>query len=365
MGHVTDVLPGERAECVRLSRGLLMAAAILLGSVSSHAAPQAPAAAPPLVLERSIVIPGVPIGPYSDHMAVDFAGKRLFATPQAGKAVAVLDLKDGRVLKMIGGLDNPHSIFYSSRLQRLFVTDGTSGEVKIFRGSDYSLIKTIRLEPGADGLIYDPRTQLLYVNNGGEDAGMRRSIISVVDVARMRKVADIPIATPGLEASVIDSNEQLLYVNLVDESAVAVVDLRRRQLIATWKLPAGAGRNLALALDIPRSRLFVACRESPMHGSLFVLDSADGRAITSLPIGGYPDGVFIDRERQRIYVSTGVGQVETYAIGAGDVYRRRPRVDTAVMAKTSLYSPELDRLFVSLPHLTTDAQIMVFEPQDR
>ncbi|HEY7889807.1 MAG TPA: hypothetical protein VIC29_16425 [Steroidobacteraceae bacterium] len=41
----------------------------------------------------------------------------------------------------------------------------------------------------------------------------------------MRKVADIPIAAPDLEAAVVDSGKQLLYVNLVNESAVAVVDL--------------------------------------------------------------------------------------------------------------------------------------------
>lgn len=343
---------------------LLVVSALLLGFASSHAAPRAHGAGAPLALQRSIVIPDVPVGPYSDHMAVDPAGKRLFATPQAAKAVAVLDLVHGRVLKMIGGFGNPHSIFYSARLQRLFVTDGQSGEVKVFSGTDYSLIRTIRLEIGADGMIYDPRSQLLYVNNGGDDAGKRDSVISVVDVARMRKVADIPIAAPDLEAAVIDSGRQLLYVNLVDESAVAVVDLRKRQAIATWKLPAGAGRNLAIALDTPHARLFVACRESAMHGAVFVLDSADGRMVARLPIGGYPDGISIDHKRQRIYVSTGVGHIETYAMDSGDVYHQEPQVDTAVMAKTSLYSGDLDRLFVSLPHLTTDAQIMIFAPQD-
>lgn len=343
---------------------LLLVSALLLGLASSYAGARAEAADLPLVLKRSIVMPDVPVGPYSDHMAVDLAGKRLFATPQAAKAVAVLDLVHGRLLEMIGGFGNPHSIFYSARLKRLFVTDGGSGEVKVFSGADYSLIRTIRLEAGADGMIYDPRLQLLYVNNGGDDAGQRGSVISVVDVAGMRKVADIPIAAPDLEAAVVDSGKQLLYVNLVDESAVAVVDLRKRRTIATWTLPPGAGRNLAIALDIPHARLYVACRESPMHGSLFVVDSADGHTIARLPIGGYPDGISIDHKRQRIYVSTGVGHIETYAIGSGDVYRREPRVDTAVMAKTSLYSADLDLLFVSLPHLTTDAQVMVFAPQD-
>jgi hypothetical protein len=354
----------KRVARVCAGRRLRIAAVVLLALASLQATTHALAAGAPLSLKRAIVIPDVPLGPYSDHMAVDLAGKRLFATPQAAKAVAVLDLKDGRVLRMLGGFGNPHSIFYSSSSKRLFVTDDTNG-VKIFNGEDYSLLRTIRLEPGADGMVFDPRTRLLYINNGGEDAGMNHSVISVIDVAQMRKVADIPIASPSLEAAAIDSKEQLLYVNLVDDSAIAVVDLKARRVIATWKLPAGAGRNLAMALDIPHRRLYVACRESPMHGSLFVLDSGDGRSLARLPIGGYPDGISIDHQRQRIYISTGVGHVETYAIGSGDVYRREPRVDTALMAKTSLYSQKLDRLFVSVPHLTTDAQIMIFEPRGR
>lgn len=364
MSHVTQSNRGETVHRARWSRHPLLAAALLLAFVTLHAGPQATAAQAPLILKGSIVIPDVPIGPYSDHMDVDLAGRRLFATPQAARAVAVLDIDHRRVLKMIGGFGNPHSIFYSARLNRLFVTDGQNGDVKVFSGRDYSLIKTIRLDVGADGMVYDPRSQLLYVNNGGADAGMRDSVISVLDVAGMRKVADIPVAAPDLEAAVVDPGRRLLYVNLVDESAVAVIDLRLRRTIATWKLAPDAGRNLAIALDIPRARLYVACREAPMHGSLFVLDSTNGRSIARLPIGGYPDGIFIDNKRQRIYVSTGVGYIETYAIGSGDVYRRQPRVDTAVMAKTSLYSSELQRLFVSLPHLTTDAQIMIFEPRD-
>ena len=318
MSYLTEPRRSQPAACACWSRCLLAASALLLVFTSSHAAPRAPAADAPLILRRSIVIPDVPVGSYSDHMDVDLADKRLFATPQAAKAVAVLDLEHGRVLKMIGGFGNPHSVFYSAKLNRLFVTDGASGDVKVFSGEGYSLIRTIRLKVGADGMIYDPSSRMLYVNNGGDDAGMRGSDISVVDVAAMRKVADIPIAAPDLEAAVIDSGKQLLYINLVDESAVAVVDLRKRRPIATWKLPPHAGRNLAIALDIPRARLYVACRESPMHGSLFVLDSADGRSIARLPIGGYPDGIAIDHKRKRIYVSTGVGHIETYAIGSGD-----------------------------------------------
>ena len=362
MNHLDKTHFGARAVAAGRGARLLMASAALLACAWALVAPRASAADGPWVLERSIQIPGVPVGPYSDYPSIDPAGGRLFATPQAAKAVAVLDLKDGRVLKVISGIGNPHGSFYSPQLKRLFVADGASGDLKVFSGEDYSLIKTIPLARDADWLVYDPHSQLIYVNNGGEEAGMDHSLISVVDPVRLEKVADISVATPGLEASVVDPEKQLLYVNLVDEAAVAVVDLGKRRTVATWKLPGHGHRNLAIALDTRHSRLYVACRDSPMQGSIIVLDSAGGRAVATLPIGGLADGISVDQKRQRIYVSTGVGHVETYDIAANDVYHRLATVDTAVMAKTSLYSSELDRLYVSVPHLTTEAQIMVFKP---
>ncbi|HEY7886601.1 MAG TPA: YncE family protein [Steroidobacteraceae bacterium] len=357
MNYLTDrTAPGGS------SIRLLVTTAVLLACLWSVGAAQASAAGP-LVPEGSMTIPAVPPGPYSDYLYIDLSGRRLFATPQAAKAVAVLDLKNGRLLKMIHGIGNPHGVFYSPTLQRLFVADGESGDVKVFSGKDYSLIRTIPLARGADGFVFDPKSKYIYVNNGGEDAGMSHALISAVDTVRMEKVADIPIATPDLEASAVDSAKQLLYVNLVEEAEVAVVDLRKRRVLTTWKLPAGVHNNIAMALDAAHARLYVASRDCAMHGSLIVLDTTNGRAVTKLPIGGWADGISIDHKRHRIYVSTGVGHIDTYAIGAHDTYRREASVDTAVMAKTSVYSSELDRLYVSVPHLgETMAQILIFKP---
>jgi DNA-binding beta-propeller fold protein YncE len=295
-------------------------------------------------------------------LAVDVHGGTLFATPQAAKAVAVINLKDGRVVKMISGIGNSHGIYYSESLKRLFVADGASGDLKVFSGDNYELIKTIPLAKGADWLTYNPADNYIYVNNGGDEAGMDHSIVSAVDTEAMIKVADIPIASPGLEASVIDPSKGLLYVNLVDEGEVAVVDLARKSVKTTWKLTKGH-RNMAVTLDVPHKRLYVATRDTPMHGSLIVLDTDNGSQLATLPIGGWADSISLDAKRQRIYISTGVGHLETFSVEPHDIYRKLPSLDTAVMAKTGLYSTELDRMYVSVPHLGgTPAQIMVFVP---
>ena len=350
--------PSVRTGGIGWTGRLLMEATLLLASALPLGAAAAPA---PLALEKTIAIPGVPVGPYSDHLAIDSATGRIFATPQAAKAVAVLDLKSGRVVKMLRDIANPHGIYYSDRLKRLFVVDGGKGEVKVFSGNDYALTQTIPLTVGADVAVYDPRSRLLYVTNGGEDAGMTYGIVSAIDTARMQKVADIHIATPYLEAFAIDSARQLLYVE--GEDVIFVVDPRTRRTMSVWQLPSGH-RSKAIALDAARARLYVACRDSSLHGSILVLDSNTGHVMTTLPIGGWVDDVHLDHRRNRIYASTGVGYVETYAIEPHDVYRREPKVESDILAKTSLYSGERDRLYVNVPHLGDfgTAEVLVYKP---
>lgn len=155
----------------------------------------------------------------------------------------------------------------------------------------------------------------------------------------------------------------MLYVNLYDGSAVAVVDLKTRQQVGAWKLPEGIHYDIGMTIDAARSRLYVASRDTSVRGTVIVMDTANGHVVATLPIGGWADGVSVDQERQQFYVSAGVGQIDTYTIEANDVYHRLSEVDTAVLAKTSLYSRELDRLFVSVPTLgATKAQVMVFKP---
>jgi len=182
-------------------------------------------------------------------------------------------------------------------------------------------------------------------NAGGTDS----SLVTIIDAVKLEKVGDISIPAPSLEGSALDAEKQLLYVNLNIAGAVAVVDLRKRETVAVWKLPPGGHRAMGAALYTARERLYVTTRDTSIRGSVIVLDTTNGRTVATLPIGGWADDVSIDPKRQRIYVVTGVGYVDTYAIGANDVYQREPRVETALLAKTGIYSKELDRMFVSVP----------------
>ena len=314
----------------------------------------------PLHLVQSIVMPEVPAGPYADHMAIDVRGHRLFTTPQANHAVDILDLSTGKVLHTITGFGNPHAILFREDKNRLFITDGGTGALRIFDATTYKEVKSIKLELDADGMVYDEETGYVYVSNGGDAAGKEYSLISIIDTASEEKIGDIRVEAPGLEAMAIDHAKNRLFVNLPESSSIGVIDLGKRSVIATWPLSKGK-MNMAFALNAADHRLYVGCRDTDVRGSIVIVDEDNGKELDKLPIGGWVDSMFYDAKRGRIYASSGVGEVYTYQRDAGGNFQALDLTDTAVMAKTSLYSPELQQLFVAVPHLgETSAKVLVF-----
>jgi DNA-binding beta-propeller fold protein YncE len=284
------------------------------------------------------------------------------AAPRVGREV-LSDLKTGKVLHTIPSFGNPHSILYRADRNRLFVTDGGIGSLRIFDATTYREIKSIKLELDADGIGCDDKSGYLYVSNGGDAAGKEYSFISIIDTVREEKVGDIRIGAPVLEAMLIDHAKNRLYINLPESSSIAVVDLQKRTVIATWPLTKGK-KNMAFAFDPEHHLLYVGCRDTDVRGSIVIVNTQTGKELARLPIGGWVDSMFYDPETNRIYASSGVGEVFTYERQPDGTYKALEPVDTAVMAKTSLYSPDLHRLFVSVPHLGgTVAKVLVFRPQ--
>ena len=324
--------------------------------------PARPQAARPLLFIQTIIMPGVPVGPYTDHLSVDLKARRLFTTPQAKKAVQVFDLASGKLLHEIDGLGNPHSVIYRSDLNRIYIVDGEPGLVRIYDGRDYRALQTVKLLANADSAAYDPETRLMYVVNGGAEAHLDHSFISVIDTTTGRHTADISIPSPGLEAMALESKGPDLYVNIIDGNEIGVVDRLKRKLVATWPVTKGR-RNIAIALDEDHHRLFVGCRNTDISGAIVIMDTQTGKELgTTLPIGGWVDYLAYDPATGCLYATCGTGYVYVYQQHGPDHFDLIGKAETAVMAKTGLLVPEWKRFFVSVPHIAdTPAKVLVFQ----
>ena len=314
--------------------------------------------AAPLTLASTFTMPQEVSGNF-DHLAIDTRGKRLFVTPEGYNSVIVFDYTTGQMVHVIRGIGTPHAVLYREDLKRIYVTDGNPGELKIFDGATYRLLKSITLLAHTDSVRYDPNTRYLYIVTGGKEAKQTDSIISIADTTSGTIVGNIRIESDALEAMAIDANAGILYVSDKAKNQVDVVDLRSRSLIAAWPITLGQN-NTSLALDEAHHRLFVGCRS----GHLVVFDTTSGKEITSLPMTKGVDDMVYDPATKRLYASCGDNQgiVEVYEQTTPGKLVSIARVPSGPAGKTALLSTRLHRYFVSVPrHGESAASVLVYE----
>ena len=344
-------LPNNRLICA------LALSALLLASLSLAQQSNATSGFDqPLKLIRSLSL-GPEITGNFDHFGVDLKRNRLFATPEDFKAVLVFDLTDGKVVHVIQGIVRPHAVLYREDTDRLYVTDGGDGSVKVYDGQTYQLVNRIPLLKDADSIGYDTSTKYLYVDNGGGDAGQTYSMLSVIDTTSNKKLADIKIDGDTLEAMALDAYRPRLYVNDKAKNSVVVVDRLKNAIVAQWPITLGKG-NVTMALDEQRQRLFVGCRD----GKLVVLDTNTGKELQALAITPGVDDTIYDPSTRRLY-AIGGGAVDVYDQATLDRYVSAGTVRAGATAKTGRFVPQLKTLFVASPQSANEnAKVMLFEP---
>ena len=104
----------------------------------------------PLRLEKTIDLPEVQ--GRIDHLSVDVKGQRLFVSALGNNTVEIIDLKAGKRLKTISGLQEPQGVLYVPATDRLYVANAKDGSVRVFDGGSYAPLKTLDYGDDADNL---------------------------------------------------------------------------------------------------------------------------------------------------------------------------------------------------------------------
>jgi YVTN family beta-propeller protein len=316
--------------------------ALLTGASTARAE-----AAPPLMLEATIALPAT--SGRIDHLAIDLLRKHLFVAELGNGSVDVVDLATNRVLRRIAELKEPQGVVYAALANRFAIASAGDGTVRLFTADTFEPAGVIALGDDADNARSgaDGNDMVVGFGKGG---------LAVIDPARGIVRTKIPLAAhpEGFQLT----SDGRAYVNVPDAGGIEVVDLKAGKTITRWTF-SGMSENFPLALGEP-GIVAVAFRGPPR----FVrIDQATGREISRDNVCGDADDVFFDAKRQRYYVSCGVGAVDVFQM-AGPAVRTLPPVATSGGARTSLFVPELDRLFVAVRSglLGSDASIRVMRP---
>src|SRR6266581_1430164 len=286
--------------------------------------------------KQTIPLPGVE--GRIDHFAIDASGERLFVCALGNNTVEVLDLRKGERIHSITGLGAPQGIAYIPELDRIFVANDKGGICRIYNGKSFEAVGELDFKDDADNVRYDSATKQIYVGFGGGGIG-------IINAAGGEQVGLIKLAAHP-EAFALEERGKRIFVNVPNARHVAVIDRDKGEVVATWKT-GDASANFPMALDETNHRLFVGCR-SP--SKLVVLNTESGNLVASIGISSDTDDIFYDSKRHRIYAICGAGKIDIIDQTDPNTYTASIKVDTADGARTGLFVPERDTLFVAVPH---------------
>ena len=169
---------------------------------------------------------------------VDSAAKRLYLSH--GTEVVVIDTATNTIVGRIPDTPGVHGIAIAPN-GKGFITAGQENKVAIF---DLKTMKvSMKVDTGAnpDAIVYEPKHKEIYsLNHTGKS-------VTVIDADSGKVVTTIPLSGVA-ESGAADPDLGRVYVNIEDTSAVDVIDINTKKVIANWKV-APAEEPTGMAID--------------------------------------------------------------------------------------------------------------------
>jgi DNA-binding beta-propeller fold protein YncE len=319
-----------------------------LAPVFLLAAPASPQEKPSgLVKMAEIVLEG---GTSFDYISVDAAGNRLFVAH--GPTIDVVDLKKSAVVGQVTGVDGSHGAIAVHEAKRGFATAGRKNRLIAFNLETFKTEKEIETGQNPDALLYVTSAGEVWTFNG------KSKSISCVDASTLEVKATIPLDGKP-EGPVEHPEKGLVYVNLEDKSAIAVVDSKKHEVIATHSLAPGE-EPTGIAFDAKNGLLFAGCGNK----KLVALDISTWKVAGTSDIGEHCDGVAFDPGTGNVFASA--------RDKTGGVHVQGPASLEALVAletaggKTCAVNPQTHTLYIMAgpPRGTAGAvKILVFAPK--
>jgi len=300
-----------------------------------------------LKLERTIELSGV--SGRIDHLTLNAAKNMLYIAAYGNNSIEVIDLSSGKLKSSIKGLQHPQGISYIPGSHVIVVSNADHGLLTFYDEQTFKSKRKFDLGDDADNIRYLPERKTVFVGYGS-------GAIAIIDETSQKIRGKIQLEGHP-ESFQVDPTSGKIWVNVPDANLIEVLDGNHMKVLAKWKQQKYSS-NFPMAYDHVGKQLFVVFR----HPSrLVVLDSETGEEIAVLKCTGDADDIFYDSRSKRILVTGGAGYIDIFQ-EKDRSYKLITHLASAAGARTSLWDPNHNELFVAVPkRLGHPAELSVYK----
>jgi len=267
-----------------------------------------------------------------DYVYADSDGRRLYI-PRTGQGarITVFDLDS---LMPVGEISNTNArgAAVSAKSGHGF---GSSKPVAMWDSKTLMPIKTIDVQGGPDGIMYDAFNDRVWVfSHIAPNA-------TVINAADGSVVGTVELG--GAPEQAVSDGAGHLWVDLEDKNQIAAVDAKTLAVTAHYDLAGKGGQCAGLAMDLKNRILFATCR-NPQN--MVILKADGGSIITTLPIGQGTDGAVFSPKTMEAFSSQGDGTLTIVKENSPSDFVVEQTLKTMTGGKTLTLDSNTDRILI-------------------
>jgi DNA-binding beta-propeller fold protein YncE len=294
-----------------------------------------------LRLNGYIELPPHQSGGGFDHADIHPPTDRIYLAHTSNDSIDVIDCARDRYVESIPGFTGIAGALVSEARGLVFTSNRGENTVSIFAPCAERNAFKIAVGAKPNGLAFDPARGILIAANVGDPVIADSTSVSVVDVERRARIAEIKV--PGRTRwAIYDAAIEMFFVNIASPARIIAIDVRDPTRIAkAYEVPAAGPHGLDL--DPASGRLLCACEA----GILVAIDAASGRVLGDASLSGPPDVIFLHSQAGHLYVAIG----DPGVIDVVDIHtmRREAVMPTEAGAHTLALDRKRSKVYAFLP----------------
>src|SRR6266404_1301946 len=229
-----------------------------------------------------------------DHADIHQPTDRMYVAHTSNDSIDVINCALDRYIESIPRLKGVAGALVSETRGLVFTSNRGENTVSIFAPCDERNAFKIAVGVKPNGLAFNPTRSILIAANVGDPSIPDSHSVSVVDLGRRERIAEVKV--PGRTRwAIYDAALERFFVNIASPARIVAIDARDpTKIAAEYEIPAAGPHGLDL--DPAKGRLLCACDA----GVLIAIDAASGRLLGDVSLSGVPDVVFLHPQSGRL-----------------------------------------------------------------
>jgi PQQ-dependent catabolism-associated beta-propeller protein len=213
-----------------------------------------------------------------------------------GDGIAVVDLREGRVVRTFPAGSDPEAFAVSADGRMLFASNEDAGTATVLDMATGEVVATLVVGVEPEGVAISPDGRWVYVT------AETSNTVSVIDTRTHEVVASFMVEVRP-RAAAFSPDGRRAYVTNEISGTLSVVDVSRHEVIATVDLHGGEAKPVGVVVSPDGRHVWVANGHT---NTVSVVDAQQLREIALVQVGRRPWGIGMSADGSRVFTANGL-----------------------------------------------------------